>query len=76
MPLPIENETEFLIQEASLYHLDDTTLKLYANLKDRTEKESIDPLSPITSTLIKYEKSQRAFVRVDFVPLYDNRWRS
>jgi hypothetical protein len=76
VPLPIENETEFLIQEASLYHLDDTTLKLYANLKDRTEKESIDPLSPITSTLIKYEKSQRAFVRVDFVPLYDNRWRS
>lgn len=64
------------MQEAKLHHITDETLKVYVNLKDRTEKESIDPLSSITSALAKCEKSETAFIRCDFSPLPDDSWRS
>jgi len=41
---PIQSNIDCQMQEAKLYHLDTESLKLYANLKDRTEKEGIDPL--------------------------------
>ncbi len=44
-------------------------------MKDRTEKESIDPLSSITGALTKYDKTETAFIRVDFTPLVDTSWR-
>ncbi len=44
-------------------------------MKDRTEKESIDPLSSLTGALAKYERDEIAFTRIDFTPLDDKRWR-
>ncbi len=72
---PIDVNVECQMQEAKLHHLDTETLKLYANLKDRTEKEGIDPLSSLTASLVKSDKSETAFIRVDFCPLFDHRWR-
>lgn len=72
---PIKNEQEFQIQEARLEHIDSETLKLYVSMKDRTEKESIDPLSSITSALSKCRREDTAFVRVDFAPLPDSDWK-
>lgn len=55
--------------------LSEKTIKLYVNLKDKTERESIDPLSSITAALAKSEKTDTAFLRIDFSPLYDEKWR-
>lgn len=73
--LPFDADTEISMQEASLSHISGDTIKLYANLKDRTEKEGIDPLSGITSVLAKSAKSEIVFLRVDFAPLSDHDWR-
>ncbi len=67
--LPFEMSTVFFMGEGSLSRLSTDTIKLYLNLKDRTEKELIDPLSSITSVLSKTPKSEVAFFRVDFSPL-------
>ena len=72
---PIDESMEFQIQEARLAHIDSETLKLYVSMKDRTEKESIDPLSSLTSTLSKCRRADTAFIRVDFAPLPDHSWR-
>lgn len=51
-------------------------IKLYTNLKDKTEKESVDPLSSITSVLAKTPKDDIALFHVDFAPLSDDAWRT
>jgi hypothetical protein len=73
--LPIQDDQEFQIQEARLAHIDSDTLKLYVSMKDRTEKESIDPISSLTSALSKCCRGDTAFIRVDFAPLPDHAWR-
>lgn len=73
--LPFDSGVQISLQEAKLSHISGDTIKLYANLKDRTEKESIDPLSSITSVLSKSAKNETAFFRVDFSPLSDHDWR-
>ena len=73
--LLIEEEKEFQIQEARLTHIGSETLKLYVSMKDRTEKESIDPLSSLTSALSKCKRADTAFIRVDFAPIPDGEWR-
>jgi len=71
----IREDQEFQIQEARLAHIDSETLKLYVSMKDRTEKESIDPLSSLTSALSKIKREDTGFIRVDFAPLPDHDWR-
>jgi hypothetical protein len=73
--LPFANDAHISVQEARLSHISGDVIKLYANLKDRTEKEGIDPLSPITSVLAKSAKTETVFLRVDFSPLPDHDWR-
>ncbi len=73
--LPFSPTDQVSIQEARLSHISGDTIKLYANLKDRTEKESIDPLSSITSVLAKSTKNETVFFRVDFSPISDYDWR-
>jgi len=73
--LPFDSTARVSVQEARLDHISGETIKLYANLKDRTEKESIDPLSSITSILAKSAKDETAFFRVDFSPISDHDWR-
>ena len=73
--LPFGPEAQISFQEARLAHVSGDTIKLYANLKDRTEKESIDPLSSISSVLAKSPKDETVFFRVDFAPLSDHAWR-
>jgi len=73
--LPVEDTDTYEVQEATLDHITSDTLKIYMSLKDRTEKETIDPLSSITSALAKAEKHTTTFVRVDFQPIADHLWR-
>ncbi len=73
--LPFAHDAQISVQEASVSHIWSGTIKLYANLKDRTEKEGIDPLSGITSVLAKSAKTETVFLRVDFSPLSDHDWR-
>ncbi len=73
--LPFAIDAQISVQEARLPHISGDTIKIYANLKDRTEKEGIDPLSGITSVLAKSAKTETVFLRVDFSPLSDHDWR-
>lgn len=74
--LPFSETQEFFTKEAHLEKINNTIIKLYVNLKDRTEKETIDPLSPLTSVLSHSEKDEISFFRVDFSPLRDEDFRS
>lgn len=74
--LPIDESMECFVQEGSLANITDKTIKLYVNLDDRTEKETIDPLSAITSVLSHAQKSETVFFRVDFSPLADDLFRT
>ena len=51
-------------------------IKIYTNLKDRSEKETIDPLSSITSAVTKATKDEFACMQVVFSPIYDASWKS
>ena len=73
--LPFDEKTEFFTQNAGLSVISAELIKLYINLKDRTEKETIDPLSSLTSVLSKSEKNEISFFRVDFSPLSDKNFR-
>lgn len=73
--LPFENSQEFYIQKAHLSKISDKLIKLYVNFKDRIEKETIDPISSITSVLSHATKDEVAFFRVDFTPLEDENFR-
>lgn len=74
--LPFEENEEFFVQESYIDKLSTDLIKLYINLKDRTEKETIDPISPLTSVLSKWEKNETAFFRVDFSPIEDFKFRT
>lgn len=51
-------------------------IKIYTNLKDRSEKETVDPLSSITSAIAKAKKDEFAAFQVVFSPVYDAEWKS
>lgn len=53
---PLPKRASYRVRDITLAHHSLDTLKLYVNLKDRTEKESIDPLSSLTSALSKVPK--------------------
>lgn len=53
----LPKKAAYRVRDVALAHNSLDTLKLYANLKDRTEKESIDPLSSLTSALSKVPKN-------------------
>ncbi len=66
----------FLSREVTLAHHNLETIKSYVNLKDRTEKDSIDPLSSITSALAKVGKNDIGTCIIDFSPIADHTWRT
>jgi hypothetical protein len=51
-------------------------IKIYTDLKDRSEKETIDPLSSITSALAKASKEEPLLLQVCFSPILDSEWKS
>ncbi len=51
-------------------------LKIYTDLKDRSEKETIDPLSSITSALAKATKDEPMLMQVCFSPIIDESWKN
>jgi hypothetical protein len=51
-------------------------IKIYTNLKDRSEKETVDPLSSITSAIAKAKKDEFTAFQVVFSPVYDADWKS
>ncbi len=51
-------------------------IKIYTDLKDRSEKETIDPLSSITSALAKASKEEPLVLQVCFSPILDSEWKS
>lgn len=54
--IPFDTDISVRRRTLELHHHDLDTIKLYVNLKDRTEKDSIDPLSGLTSALVKIPK--------------------
>lgn len=72
----ISSDFQATVSQVSLASYSLESIKLYANLKDKTEKESVDPLSAITSALSKTPKNETAFFHVDFSPLPDHAWRT
>lgn len=50
-------------------------LKIYTDLKDRSEKETIDPLSSITSALAKASKNEPVVLQICFSPIIDEMWK-
>ena len=66
---------EYRMRELKLAHTSLETIKLYANMKDRTEKDSVDPLSALTSALSKIAKDDSGAFVFDFSPLADHVWR-
>ena len=73
---PIEPSLPIRVRSLHLHHHTLDTIKLYVNLKDRTEKESIDPLSSLTSALVKIPKNETGWFIIDFVPVKDAFWRT
>jgi hypothetical protein len=72
---PIKKHTSFRTKEIKIAHHSLETIKLYVNLKDRTEKESVDPLSSVTSALAKVPRDQIGACIIDFAPIHDYIWR-
>lgn len=50
-------------------------VKIYTEFKDRSEKETVDPLSSITSALSQTTKSEPIVFRVEFSPILDTEWK-
>lgn len=73
--LPFNESDKFFVQKSYLSQISTNLIKLYINLKDRTEKETIDPLSSLTSVLSKSEKQEISFFRIDFSPIADKNFR-
>lgn len=65
----------FRVREIQIAHHSLDIIKFYVNLKDRTEKESVDPLSSITSALSKIPKDEYWAYMIDFAPIEDHIWR-
>lgn len=65
----------FRSREIQIAHHSLESIKFYVNLKDRTEKESVDPLSSLTSALSKTPKDEYSAYIIDFGPIEDRVWR-
>lgn len=74
--IPINTDLPVRHRSLVLHHHDLDTIKLYVNLKDRTEKDSIDPLSSLTSALVKIPKNESGGFIIDFGPVHDHLWRT
>ncbi len=74
--IPIEPTLMIRYRSLHLHHHDLDTIKLYVNMKDRTEKDSVDPLSSLTSALVKIPKSEVGGFIIDFEPVHDHLWRT
>lgn len=74
--IPRTRSMPFITREMTLAHHNLETIKSYVNLKDRTEKDSIDPLSSITSALAKVKKNDIGTFIIDFSPIADHTWRT
>lgn len=72
--VPIAPHLPLLSQQAELKENNNKTIKLYGGLKDKTERESIDPISSITSALAKVPKDEIALFHISFCPKKDA-WR-
>lgn len=70
------DKTVFLTARTSLASYSVDIIKLYTNLKDKTEKESVDPLSSLTSALSKTPKDDISLFHIDFSPISDSYWRT
>jgi hypothetical protein len=50
-------------------------IKIYSQFKERTEKESVDPYSSLTSALAKAIKKETLVIQINFTPLLDAEWK-
>lgn len=50
-------------------------IKIYAEFKDRSEKETVDPLSSLSSALSKADKKEQVVFQVNFSPILDSEWK-
>jgi hypothetical protein len=50
-------------------------VKIYTDFKERSEKETVDPLSSITSALSKTPTSETAAFQIVFRPLHEKQWK-
>lgn len=69
-----EDAKTFIAEISSLkeyYH----PIRIYTSFKDRTEKESIDPFSSITSAIVSGNNGVR-MLQVNFCPAADREWKS
>ena len=71
----LPRDTSYRCRDIGLAHHSLDTIKLYVNLKDRTEKDSVDPLSGLTSALSKIPKEETWWFIFDFSPIHDHIWR-
>lgn len=74
--LPFDKNKEFFVSESHLNKISPESIKLYFNFKDRIEKETIDPISAITSVLSHSTKNEISLFRVDFSPMEDDNFKS
>lgn len=51
-------------------------IKIYTDFKEKSEKESVDPFSSITSALQKGGKDDIKLIQVRFSPIHDTAWKS
>ncbi len=50
-------------------------IKIYTDFKEKSEKESVDPFSSITSALQKGGKNDIKLIQVRFSPIHDTAWK-
>ncbi len=50
-------------------------IKIYTEFKDRSEKETVDPLSSLSSALSKAHKDEPVVFQVNFSPILDTEWK-
>ena len=50
-------------------------IKIYTDFKEKSEKESVDPFSSITSALQKGGKNDTKIIQIRFSPLHDSAWK-
>ena len=72
----LEKTASYRSREIKLAHHSLDPIKLFVNMKDRTEKESVDPLSSLTSAMGKIAKGDSGGFIFDFAPIADSVWRS
>lgn len=72
----IDPACQFVTAQAKLATYSLNIIKLYTNLKDKTEKESVDPLSSLTSALSKTPKNDISLFHINFSPVPDAYWRT